>query len=447
MRILVPVALLVGFAAFAWWLSGIWSPTPPSTLTMATGPEGNAVTILAERYRTILARAGVEVRLRPTAGSVESLALLRSGAAGADVAFIQAGITRPAEAPGLISLGTVFYEPLWLFHRAAGGPFGIDGLRGKRVAIGPEGSGSRVLSLRLLGRLGLDERTATLLPLASEEAADALIAGAVDFAAIVTSWEGPVVRRLFAAPGVELVSFPRADAHVALNPFLTKLVLPAGVADLERNVPPADVVMLATKASLVVRSELHPALQYLLLDAATEVHSQPGLFNRAGEFPAAEAIDLPLGEGARQFYKTGRPFLQRHLPFWLASLAERLLFLLVPLLGVVVPLFRWVPGLYVWSIRRRVFNLYIQLKLIEMEAEALPPGSDPRELTARLDALEARAGHLRVPKFHVAIAYTLRHHVRLVRERVAEAAGGGGHGGAAGASQEQPRVTLTALRQ
>jgi TRAP-type uncharacterized transport system substrate-binding protein len=418
-RLAAAAAVPCALVAFAWWLSGIWSPTPPRSLTLATGPDGGASAVIARGYVESLARAGVEVRLRATAGSVENLALLRDPGSGVGAGFLQAGITDAASAPDLVSLGTVFYEPLWLFrgaHDAADGPAAF---KGKRIAIGPEGSGSRVLAMRLLARLGIDEGSATLLPLSALAAADALAGGTVDLAAVVTSWEAPVVRRLATSPGIELVGFPRADAHVAHNPFLCKVVVPAGVVDLERNIPPADVVLVAPKTSLAVRRELHPALQYLLLDAASELHSRPGLFNRAGEFPAAEAIDLPLAEGARQFYKTGRPFLQRHLPFWLAALTERLLFLLVPLLGVVVPLFRWVPGLYAWNIRRRVFNLYIQLRLIEMEAEALPAGSDTTDLTARLDALEARAGHLRVPKFHASIAYTLRHHVRLVRERVA----------------------------
>jgi TRAP transporter TAXI family solute receptor len=418
LRLIVVGIAVCAFAAFAWWLSGIWSPTPPRTLTMATGPEGGASAVIAQRYREVLARAGVEVRLRATAGSVENLSLLRDPASGVGAGFLQAGITSGAESPDLVSLGTVFYEPLWLFHRDTLAGLGLEALHGKRLAIGPEGSGTRVLALRLLGRLGIDEGNTVLLPLASKEAADALIAGTIDFVAIVTSWEAPVVRRLIMTPGIELASFPRADAHVALNPYLNKVVLPAGVADLERNIPPADVVLLAPKSSLVVRRELHPALQYLLLDAASELHSRPGLFNRAGEFPAAEAIDLPLAEGAQQFYKTGRPFLQRHLPFWLAALTERLLFLLVPLIGVVVPLFRWVPGLYVWNIRRRVFNLYIQLKLIELESDALPAGAAVSGLLGRLETLETRAERLRVPKFHASIVYTFRHHVRLVRDRV-----------------------------
>jgi TRAP transporter TAXI family solute receptor len=408
----------LAFVALAWWLSGIWSPTPPRSLTMATGPEGSACAVIGGRYRDALARVGVELRLRQTAGSVENLALLRDLSAGVSAGFLQAGTPGTPEADDLVSLGTVLYEPLWLFHRSAQPGLVAADLKGKRLAIGPEGSGTRTLSLRLLSLLGIDEHSAELQPLAPDEAADALVRGEIDLAAIVTSWEAPVVRRLVATPGIALAGFPRADALIARNPFLNKVILPAGVADLALNIPPADVVLIAPKSSLVVRRELHSALQYLLLDAASELHSRPGLFNRAGEFPAAEAIDVPLAEGAQQFYRTGRPFLQRHLPFWLAALAQRLLLVLVPLIGIIYPLASALPSLYVWNVRRRIFRLYADLKLIELEAEALPAGADTLDLAARLDALEERAARLKVPKFHASLAYTLRHHVRLVRDRI-----------------------------
>jgi hypothetical protein len=320
-------------------------------------------------------------------------------------------------APNLASLGTVFYEPLWLFHRRLDHGWAFADLRGKRLSIGPESSGTRALAKRLLALGGIDERSAELLSLPPEEAADALVRGRIDLAAILTSWDAPVVQQLLAAPDVELGSYPRADAYVALNPHLGELVLPQGVADLARNVPSNDVVLLAPKASLVVRKDLNPALQYLLLEAASEVHSRPGLFHRAGEFPAPEAIDLPLGEDARQYYKSGRPFLQRYLPFRLAALAERTLFLLIPLVGVVYPLLRFLPSLYAFAMRRRIFRLYGELKLAELATEGLPAGADAEGLAARLDDLERRASRLRVPKTYAWLAYTLRHHIRLVRER------------------------------
>jgi hypothetical protein len=334
------------------------------------------------------------------------------------VAFSQAGTATAEDAQALASLGTVFYEPLWLFHRGLDANRAYAALRGKRVSIGPEGSGTRALVLPTLALGGIDLRSPDLLPLAPGESAEKLVRGEIDAAVIVTSWESPVVRQLLVTPGVELASFPRADAHLALNPYLNKLVLPAGVGDLGRNIPPADVVLVAPKASLVVRRDLHPAIQYLLFDAAVEIHSPPGLFHRAGEFPAAEAIDLPLSEDARQFYKSGRPFLQRYLPFWLAVLAGRLLVVLVPVVGVLYPVVRSLPALYGWTVRRRIFRLYGELKVVEIELEARTAAGSAEGLLARLDDLDERASRLRVSRGQAWLAYTLRHHIRLVRERL-----------------------------
>jgi TRAP transporter TAXI family solute receptor len=410
-------AVLLVLAA-AWWAFTRWQPGAPHVVVMATGPEKSAYASYGGRYREILARSGVELRLRTTAGSLENLALLRDPASGVSVALSQAGTVAAEDAKALASLGTVFYEPLWLFHRGLAGGSGYAALRGKRLSIGPEGSGTRALALWALSLGGIDSRSPGLLALTPSEAAERLVRGEIDAAAIVSSWDSPVVRQLLRAPGVELASFPRADAFVALNPYLSKLVLPAGVGDMGLNIPPADVVLVAPKTSLVVRRDLHPGVQYLLLEAAEEVHSPPGLFHRAGEFPAAEAIDLPLSADARQFYKSGRPFLQRYLPFGLAVLAGRLLVVLVPLVGVVYPIAKSLPAAYAWMNRRRVFRLYGQLKLIELETERQQAAPARAALVARLDDLDERASRLHVSKGQSAHAYQLRHHIRIVRERL-----------------------------
>jgi hypothetical protein len=208
------------------------------------------------------------------------------------------------------------------------------------------------------------------------------------------------------------------DAYVALYPFLSKLVLPAGVGDLAANRPPKDVFLLAPKASLAVRHDLHPAIQYLLLDAASQIHSGPGIFQKAGQFPAPESMDLPLSENARQFYKSGRPFFQRYLPFWLAVLAGQLLVLLIPVVGVLYPTLRLLPSLYGWAMRRRIFRLYGELKFLETELNRRAASDDVHDLSARLDKLEERANHFRMPTAFTHMLYTLRLHISLVRDRL-----------------------------
>jgi hypothetical protein len=223
------------------------------------------------------------------------------------------------------------------------------------------------------------------------------------------------VQQLLVAREIDLVGFRRADAFVALYPFLNKLVLPTGVADMAKNRPPADVQLIAPKASLVVRDGLHPAIQYLLLEAASQIHSVPGVFQKAGQFPAPESIDLPLSTHARQFYKTGSPFLQRNLPFWLAVLVQQALVLLLPMIGVLYPLLRVSPKIFMSIQSRRVYGLYSELRLVERESASAGLTTDGKDLIERLDQLEERASRLWVPPSLRPQLYNLRSHIRLVR--------------------------------
>jgi TRAP-type uncharacterized transport system substrate-binding protein len=406
------IVILLGASGF------IVETLPPRTIVMATGEEGGVYHAVGIRYREILAQAGVKLQLLPTNGGLDNLARLRDPQSGISVGIIQGGTTTTKESPNLESLGTVFYEPLWFFTRSEIGGRGAQGLRGRRVSIGPEGSGTRALALELLERNEV-AGNAELLGLTPRVAAEKLIAGDIDAAFIVTSWDSRVVRRLVAAEGIELRNFFHADAYIGLYPFLNKLVLPAGVGDLVRERPPTDVMLLAPKASLVVRADLHPAIQYLLLDAAEQVHSEPGIFQKAGQFPAAEPIDIPLSEEAHRFYKTGRPFLQDYLPFWIATLTGRLLVVLIPLAALLYPLFRLMPQMYGWIMRSKITRLYDEMRSIEREMEAQGQGHDADAMIAKLDQLDQHANHLKLPTAYASMLYVLRAHIDLVRERLA----------------------------
>ena len=229
----IAVFVVVALVAVAlWFVVDFLRPMPPRTLTMATGAEGGAYNEFGKRYQEILARDGIELRLLPTSGALENLALLRDKKSNVDVGFLQSGITSEKESPELKSLGTVFYEPVWFFTREQYIRTGIQSLRGKRISIGPEGSGSRELALKLLARNGIDQGFADLLSLTPQDAGKKLIRGEIDAAIILTSWDAPVVQRLLRAKGIEPANFPRTDAYLALYPYLNKVVLPEGVVDL-----------------------------------------------------------------------------------------------------------------------------------------------------------------------------------------------------------------------
>lgn len=389
---------------------------PAKVLVMTTGEPGSAYDVFGHRYQEFFAREGVELRLEPSTGAVENLRRLNDPRSGVSVGFSQAGLTDARTSPDVVSLGTMFYEPLWFFCRGDGCGQRARDLRGKKISIGPEGSGTRALAERLLTVNGFDEGAVERLSFNAAESAEPLLRGEIDAAAMVAPWSTPIVRNLLSSKEIELLDFPRADAYVALYPYLTKLTVPAGVGNIADNRPPSDVHLLAVKASLLVRKDMDTALQHLLLEAATQVHSAPDIFQRASQFPASEAGDLPVSADAQEFYKSGRPFLQRYLPFRFARLATNLLVLLVPLVGVVYPLIRFAPTLYGWAMRRRVFQLYGELKLIEADLEA--QRGDARDLLSRLDRLEERADHLPIPLAFAQMLYTVRSHIALARTRL-----------------------------
>jgi TRAP-type uncharacterized transport system substrate-binding protein len=408
------VLIAVTAVILLWALIAALRPLPGRHLGMATGPTGSAYARAGARYREILARYGVDLRLVPTNGAVDNVRLLRDRRAGVSVGFVQAGDVDPQEAQGLESLGTVFYEAAWVFCRCPNGHL-LDSPADATMSIGPEGSADRPLALRLLALNGLDPAKIQIVGYPPEEAEKALLAGKLHAALMLSAWDSPVVQRLAKAPDITLLTWPRADAYVALDPTLNKLVLPRGVADLANDRPPQDTTLIASKTSLAVREDLHPALQYLLVRAAMEIHGRAGMFQHAGEFPAAEEIDLPLSDEARHVYRAGPSFLQRTLPFWLAELVQRMLILLLPIVGIIYPLWSIVPRLYRWHMQRGIHRFYGELRQLERELEDTPASA---EAESRLDRLEARVLALRLPRAFGEMTYNLRTHIREVRERL-----------------------------
>ena len=413
--------LIITAVVLLWALFAALRPFPGRDVSIATGPVGSAYAQIAERYREILARDGVRLHLVPTNGAVENLERLRNAGAGVDAGFVQAGTTSERESPDLVSLGTVFYEPLWVFCRYATLAELLHDRPNARISIGPIGSATRPLALKLLALNRIDTTNLQVSGFAPEEGVRRLIAGEIDAVVMLSAWDAPALQQLLLAPGIEPMGFKRADAYVALNPRFSKLILPQGVADLGANRPPADVPLIASKASLVVRRDLHGALQYLLIQAAIEVHGRPGIFQRADEFPAPEAIDLPLSDEARHLYKSGPSILQRKLPFWLAELLQRLAIVILPLAGILYPLWSLLPGFYKWHMENRIYRLYGELEFIE---GALRRSRDPEErsqMLVRIEELDHRALELDVPSSYSERSFNLKAHIRAL---MASARGG-----------------------
>ena len=414
-------ALIVGLPALALIAAGFWyaaqfiKPAPPTRLVIATGGEGGAYQRFGAQYRPLIERYGIEFIDVPSAGAVENLALLRDREKELDVAFMQGGVGIGEDTEHLVSLGSIYFEPLWVFYSGRDRLDTLARLKGKRIAIGPEGSGTRKLGLDLLEASGAAGAPTRLSPLGGLAAVEALRTGKVDAIFLVGSANTGAVWVSFFTPGFKLMSLAQADAFVRRWPFLSKLVLPRGAIDLVRDIPASDVTLVAPVASLVAREEIHPALVDILLTTATEVHGPPGLFQRAGEFPNERHADFPLSSEAKRYYESGRRFLQRYLPFWAATLVDRMLVLLIPLFALVIPLSRIVPAVYGWQVRSRIYKWYGQLKFLE-EAWRRDPAARPREEWLKeIDELETRVNRIRTPLAFANQFYILREHIGLVR--------------------------------
>jgi TRAP transporter TAXI family solute receptor len=423
LKVYVPIAglVLVGFAVAYHFVD----PAPPRHIRIATGAATGFYAESAARYRDILARDGITLEIVGTSGSMENLGLLQATSGGVDVAFLQGG-TVPAETRGLVSLASVFLEPLWVFVRAEQPVERLADLKGRRAAVGPPGSGTRVLALQLLEASGVGPGTARLLDIGGDDAVRGLLAGELDAAFFVTAKPMPALEPLLRAEGVRLMSFRQAEGSARRFRFLSPTVLHQGVLDLAANIPTRDVRLLAPAAALVARESLHPAIQDRLLEAAIEAHAPGQFWGTPGMFPSTRYLDIPISEEAARHLKSGPTFLRRHLPFWVAILIERFLVMLVPLLTLLLPLSRLAPPLYTWRVRRRIYRWYKDLRRIEEQATGVASAEDRARLLAELEALQREIRPLHIPLSYSESHYNLRLHVNFVRQLLEGGAGPAG---------------------
>ena len=413
------IALLV--LAYLWL-----DPTPPKRVTLATGPAQSAYDEFGQRYRKALAGNGIEVVLLPSQGSSDNLRLLRGGQA--DLGFVQGGSNERAtgEESGIESLGSLFVEPLWLFYRETSarklnpqaGLSSLSQLQGLRLNVGTAGSGVPRLMDKLFEANNIDPGRIARSQLEQTPATMALLAGEIDALVFASAPESLMVQMLLQTPGIKLMDFAQSEAYSRRFPFLTPVVLPRGVVDLARDLPPADLRLVATTTALLARDQTHPALLQLFAQAARDLHTPAGWFNRAGSFPTTDHSEYPVSREAERAIQGGPPFLQRYLPFWLANLVERMWLALGIIIAILLPLSRIVPPLYEFRIRSRVFRWYGQLRAIELQMQV--EGSDPAHLANELDALEQKVAGISVPLSYADELYALRNNINLVRRRLEE---------------------------
>ncbi len=423
--IALTVALLFGAYYFL-------KPTPPKRVVLATGSEQGAYAAFGKRYQEELKKFGIEVVLKPSAGSRENLRLLQDPKEDVQIAFVQGGATETLrtnnegveEKLPVMSLGSMFYEPVWLFYRAeAAKKLNRDGkltefsqLKGMRVNAGARGSGipgivNRMLAANIMDREDIQRSNLDLTPAVVD-----LLAGKLDAVAMVSAPESPLVQMLLQTPGIRLLEIEQAEAYARRYRYLNPVVLPRGVVDLPRNVPPHDLPMVATNCSLVAREDLHPALVQLFVQAAGHIHSAGGWISKTGQFPTQLNTEFPLARDAERYYRNGPPAMQRYLPFWLANLVDRMWVALFSIVAILIPLARVIPPLYQYRIRSRVYKWYRHLRQIEDELGRTD--ANRAKLLVELEDLDAKVERVAVPLAYADELYALRSAIDLVRKRL-----------------------------
>src|SRR6516164_480269 len=378
------IALIVVFGV-SWLVLQYLVPSPPSSITIATGRKGTTFDYLGERYQARFARAGIQLNVRETNGALENFKLLRDPKADVQIAFTTGGISNSTQAPELRSMGLISNVPFWIFYSSSQRFDSLPQLKGKRIAVGPEGSGARYDAERILGRAKINAETATLLPLAGDSAVEALKNGTADAALLVGGSNAPSVESLLINPNVRLMNLSSADAFTRVFPDLVRLVLPKGVVDLDPLNPPDDVTLVGTTAKVLIRDDLHPAIIQLLAQTLKEEHGGPGLFQRSGEFPAIDDPEYPVSTVAIDYYRNGPSLLSKYLPLWMTIYAQRTLAFLLATLAIGFPVFGFAPRLYAWFIQQRLRQLYRRLRVIENALQTKLTAAEAEALEAELD--------------------------------------------------------------
>jgi TRAP transporter TAXI family solute receptor len=402
-------------------------PPPPHKIVIASGSQNGAYFSYAQQYAEDLKKDGLTVEVRETAGSVENLQLLGQDGSGVGIAIVQSGVASPQDGQSFYALGSLYHEPMWVFYRGDKPLERLSQLAGKRIGVGPPGSGTYPIAMKLLAANGLinsesDQSTpqAVLIQEAVAAAAKSLQKGELDAGFFVASFEAEYVQALLNDRSIRLLSFDQREAYHRRFRFLAPVTVPAGLANFGQNVPAKDVSLLAPTAMLVVRKDFHPALVPLVLTAATRIHARGDELSEPDVFPSESYCDFPLNEDAKRFYKSGQPVLQQLLPFWLASLVDRAKVMLIPLVMLLMPLFKAAPPLLRWRTRRKIYRWYSDLRSIDQRLVTGLSHSEIDMELARLKGIEHQVAFVDVPLSYMEEFYHLRLHLGMLQERLTE---------------------------
>jgi hypothetical protein len=416
-----PIALMIIAVILAAYY--VVDPAPGRTLDFSAGQENSAYERFAKQYAEELAQNQITLRIHKSQGSEENLQHIADLDSKIDIGFVQSGSTteKDAQEKGLISLGSLFYEPIWIFYRGKKEVTSLTEFKAKRVNVGPDGFGVRRLFQQLLSVNNLDENQLEIHQLESTPATVAFVNEQIDVLVMSSASDSQLIQMLLQTPGVKLFDFVQAEAYTRRFPFLSHVVLPRGIVDMGRDIPSRDYHLISPTATLVAHESLHPALISLFLQAAKKIHGGANWFSKQGEFPSDRYTEITVEPQAEKFYKSGPPFLQRYLSFWMSNFLERMWVLFIAFGALALPLSKIIPPLYVWRVRSRIYRWYGQLRAVEHALDEASPEQKQQiaqQQLQRLNEIENKVNHISIPLAYAEELYGLRSHIQFVRKRV-----------------------------
>ena len=368
-------------------------PAPPSKFLIATGGSKQIYEGIGNQYQEILARSRVDLRVELTNGAQENIGLLNDPASNIQAAIVQGGVSNAVQSPDLQSLGRMNYQIYWIFYKATDTLGDLRQIKGKRVGLGPHGSGQRPMTEKILAASGVNSENTTFVSLSTQAAASALNDGEIDVLFLPFALDSTVLYALLTNPRV----------------------LPRAVINLEKIVPANEMVLIAASNVVLVRNDIHPALIDLLAQAIVETHGKPGVFEHAGEFPTLTDPEYPMSETARDFYKNGPSVLNRYLPFWLTNHVQRALAVFVTVFAIILPLFSYAPRAYKWLVEFRLDSMYRRLRAIEAILHGDAASFDVAAVEADLASVDRAIHVLSIPMQHSNLFFSITSHLNLVR--------------------------------
>ncbi len=416
LKFFIPVILII--IIIGWASYRFVHPIPPKTLVMSTGMEQGSFVLFGERYRQLLARNGIQVKLLSSSGAVENLKRLRDQSQRVDAGFVQDGLGQVEDAANLVSLGSVFYTPLWVFYKGRDTLDDLSQLRGKRINIGPEGSGIRKFALDLLKAADSLDPPTKIYELPRAASKKAMMEGKIDGIMLFSASDNPFVQEMLHSKDIRLMSFNQAESYTRLFPGLSHVILPKGIVNLSERYPSSDIHLLASTVNLIVRKTLHPALIYLLLKTSREMYSGADWIHKAGEFPSLKTQDFPISEQAQRFYKSGGSVLYDSLPFWAAAFINSMLLILIPLGVILIPMIGILPWLYTWRNRSKYYRWYRELRNFEKDMTEYYRLENFNDYQERLAQIEKAVDRIKISVPFYDEVFILKGHIQMMRQKL-----------------------------